>query len=151
MAPHFEVLPHRNSQQNKERRPSSALKTCIARRHSLGVPGAWNFYRCRREDYRVCVWTSSLFRYKLRTFHAVVFAFIRISRKISHSRPWPVGYGVLLGSMYVIVCRRADFRDHNTSASDHTFVSRSLSQLGFALLFYDCNVTNRPGRKEQNM
>ena len=44
------------------------------------------------------------------------------------------------------------FRSRPSSIFEtHAFVSRSLSQLGFALLFYDWNVTNRRGRKERNM
>ena len=50
-APHFETLSHRNSQQNKERRPLSTLKTGITRRHSFDVRGVRNFYRGRRKDY----------------------------------------------------------------------------------------------------
>ena len=36
-----------------------------------------------------------------------------LSSRMRHSRPWPVGYVVLLGNMHVVVCRGADFRDNN--------------------------------------
>ena len=111
-APHFEALPHRNSQQNKERRPSSALKIGITRRHfsTSGAPETFT-----SADAKItCVYVNALavplqaegVPYCCLCFHET------LSSRMSHSRPWPVGYGVLLGNMHVVVCRGADFRDN---------------------------------------
>ena len=77
-------------------------------------------------------WTLSSFWYKRRACHATYCLCFHetLSRWISHSRPWPAGYGVLLGNMYVIVCIGADFPDKNIRIwrSPWLFLARELSQ-----------------------
>ena len=76
-APHFETLPHRNSQQNKERRHWSALKT-HQEMSFLGRPGLLELLPRQTRRLPAFMWTLSPFRHMRTAFHTVVFVFVRL-------------------------------------------------------------------------
>ena len=128
-APHFETLPHRNSQQNKERRYWSALKN--ASRDVIpwtsGAPGT--FTTADEKIARVYVDTLSVPPHADGVSYCCFCFREIISRRVSQSRPWLVGYGVLLEITHVTFCRGADFCVNNIRIWRHPWLplSRELS------------------------
>ena len=112
-SPHFEALPRRNSEQNKERRPSSTLKAGITRRHSFDFRAPGTFTAADMKITRVYADALSVPLQAEGVPCCCLCFHETLSSRMSQSWPWPVGYGVLLGNMHVVVCRGADFRDNN--------------------------------------